>query len=88
MSRYIQKADCETLVLDEETMILHPERLTVTKISPVGGFCWTQLNQEQTLASLTEAVCRHYADTGSGVGGDIEQFLTDLLECGLLEVRE
>jgi len=88
MSRYIQKADCETIVLDEETMILSPESLTVTKVSPVGGFCWTQLNQEQTLASLTDAVCRHYAGADSGVSGDIEQFLTDLLECGLIEARE
>ncbi|MBC8080494.1 MAG: PqqD family protein [Gorillibacterium sp.] len=88
MNHYIRKSSCETIVLDDETMILNPESLTITKISQVGGFCWSQLSAAQSVHTLSAAVQEHYGDTELSVEQDITEFLFDLLECGLIEAKE
>ncbi|MCL6458741.1 MAG: PqqD family protein [Gorillibacterium sp.] len=88
MSQYTRRPNCETIVLDNETMILDPDSLTMTKISSVGGFCWSQLSESQSIDSLSRAVREHYEGTDSSVEQDISSFLFKLLECGLIEAGE
>lgn len=86
MNRYVRKPNCETIVLDGEIMILNPVGCTITKISPVGGFCWSLLSLAHSIDSLSSAVRDHYEGTDPSVEQDISSFLNDLLECELIEV--
>lgn len=85
MNRYVRKLNCETIVLDDEIMILNPAGFTITKISPVGGFCWSLLSLAHSVNSLSAAVREHYEETGPSVEQDISGFLNGLLECDLIE---
>lgn len=88
MNRYVRKLNCETIVLDDEIMILNPDGFTLTKISPVGGFCWSLLSSAHSTSSLSAAVHEHYQGTDSSVEQDISGFLDDLLECELIEAAD
>jgi len=86
MPKYIRSPNCEAVHLDGEWMILHAEHCTVTKINEVGGFCWNLLHQPQTLSSLVKAVKTNYSITDdSSIDNDIQTFLSDLMNCGLVE---
>jgi hypothetical protein len=88
MHRYVRKQNCETIMLDDEIMILNPTGLTITKISPVGGFCWSLLSAVHSIDSLSAAVHAHYEGTDPSVEQDISGFLDDLLECELIEAAD
>lgn len=88
MNRYVRKQYCETIVLDDEIMILNPAGLTITKISPVGGFCWSLLSAAYSIDSLSAAVRERYEGTDPSVEQDISGFLDDLLECELIEAAD
>lgn len=88
MNRYVRKLNCETIFLDDEIMILNPDGFTLTKISPVGGFCWSLLSVAHSTDSLSAAVCEHYQGTDPSVEQDISGFLDDLLECELIEAAD
>ena len=88
MSRYVRKLNCETIVLDDEIVILNPDGLTLTKLSPVGGFCWSLLSLAHSTDSLSAAVREHYQGTVPSVDQDISGFLNDLLECELIEAAD
>lgn len=84
-TQYIQKANCETVLVDGDWMILHPEAFTITRVNAVGGFLWTLLQTAQTLPSLANAIHEKYGDVSRPVEHDICTFLSDMLECGLIE---
>ena len=82
---YIRKSQPETVVIDDETMILHPNRFTITKVNHVGSYCWSLLEKPHSEATLSEAVRQHYNTTDPNVEQDIRDFLDALLECELIE---
>lgn len=84
MARYVQKSSYETTHLDNEWIILNTEEYTVTKLNDLGGFCWSLLKEEQTSESLTQAVGREYQATKVSER-EIEEFLSHLMECGLVK---
>lgn len=84
MARYVQKSNYESTHLDNEWIILNTDDYTVTKLNDIGGFCWSLLEAEQTLESLTQAVGREYLETKVS-GREIEEFLSQLMECGLVK---
>jgi hypothetical protein len=88
MIRYVRRPNCETIVLDNETMILNPDGMTITRISEAGFFCWSQLSEMHSFDSLSAAVREHYGETELAVEQDISEFLQQLLECGLIETRD
>lgn len=85
MNRYVKKQSCETIILDDEIMILHPERFTITKLSHVGGFCWSLLAAAHSIDTLSAAVREQYEVALHSVEEDVSDFLNRLLECELIE---
>lgn len=84
MARYVQKSSYESTHLDNEWIILNTDDYTVTKLNDIGGFCWSLLEAEQTLESLTQAVGREYLETEVSER-EMEEFLSQLMECGLVK---
>ncbi|AND41917.1 PqqD family protein [Cytobacillus oceanisediminis] len=84
MARHVQKSSYESTHLDNEWIILNTDDYTVTKLNDIGGFCWSLLEAEQTLESLTQAVGREYLETKVSER-EIQEFLSQLMECGLVK---
>lgn len=85
MTRYIQKNNYETVELDGEWIILNTADYTVTKLNEVGGFCWLLLSEAQTADSLAQAVHEKYEWVTDTVDMDMERFLSELMQCGLIQ---
>jgi hypothetical protein len=84
MTLYVRNPACEAIELDGETMILNPDGLTITQLSPVGSYCWSLLSGAHSADSLSSAVRSHYEETDLAVEQDISRFLHELMECGLI----
>jgi hypothetical protein len=82
--KYSRKSDCDTTHLDDEWIILNPDAFTVTKLNEAGGFCWSLLEKEQTIKSLSQAVEKRYQLDYEMNEEDIKEFLSDLISCGLI----
>jgi hypothetical protein len=82
---YVRKNQYEAIQLDGEWIILNTDDYTITQLNAMGGFCWSVLNQTQTLQSLIQAVHDKYEAVTETVEKDIEAFLSDLMRCGLLK---
>jgi formylmethanofuran dehydrogenase subunit A len=83
--QYRRKSNYETANLDDEWIILNTDQYTITKLNETGGYCWGLLSNIQTLESLCEAVVQKYDQGCEGVKEDMDRFLLELLECGLIE---
>ncbi|WP_028610131.1 PqqD family protein [Paenibacillus harenae] len=88
MTLYIRNPSCEAIELDGETMILNPDGLTITQLSPVASYCWSLLSETHSAGSLSSAVRSHYEETDLAVEQDISLFLRELMECGLIAAAE
>ncbi|NYE03873.1 hypothetical protein F4694_000592 [Bacillus niacini] len=86
MVEYIRKSTFETVHFDGEVIILNTDNYTLTKLNETGGFCWSLLNESQSVESLRESIFRHFETENNNVQGDIEVFLEGLLECDLIKV--
>ena len=86
-TQYIQKRNYEATELDDEWIILDSDRLTVTKLNHVGGYCWSLLKEPQSSISLTRKVMQDFSSNlhEELVISDIEDFLLNLKRCGLIK---
>jgi hypothetical protein len=87
MTHFIQKGNVEAIELDGEWIILNTEQYTITKLNGVGGLCWSLLNKIQTVETLTNSLVEEYkaVQNKEQVKQDVEEFLSNLSECGLIE---
>ncbi|MFB3161350.1 PqqD family protein [Neobacillus sp. 179-J 1A1 HS] len=87
MTHFIQKGNVEATELDGEWIILNTEQYTITKLNGVGGLCWSLLNEVQTVDTLTNSLVEEYkaVQTKEHIKQDIEEFLSNLTQCGLIE---
>lgn len=85
MTRYVWRNHFETVELDGEWIILDTDQFTVTKLNAMGGFCWSLLHSAQTLSSLLQAVHNRYESVSAAVETELDLFLTELMDCGLLK---
>jgi hypothetical protein len=83
--QFRRKSNYETAHFDDEWIILNTEQYTLTKLNETGGFCWGLLNDIQTVDSLCEAIIHKYDHGCEGVREDMNRFLLELHECGLIE---
>lgn len=85
--RYMQKDNIEATRLDDEWLLLNPDLYTVTTLNGTGGICWSCLREAQTIDSLIRAMDAEYDLNGfyEDVARDLEDFLTELIRCGLIE---
>lgn len=86
-TQYIQKGNYEATELDGEWIILNTDQFTITKLNDEGGYCWSMLNEVQTTDSLTHSLLEKFSITENElqVKKDIEEFLANLFQCGLIE---
>ena len=80
---YIQKSNYETTQFEDEWIILNTDNYTITKLNDLGGFCWSLLNEPQTLTNLQQAIKKEFQNEADEL--DIESFLSDLIQCGLVK---
>jgi len=85
IATYIQKSNYEITQLDDELLILDMDLYTITKLNAVGGACWALLGKVQTVESLVLAIQERYRLSNEQIKSDIEFFLNDLLQCGLIQ---
>jgi hypothetical protein len=83
--RYIRKIGFETVWLDEEWIVIDTERLMVTRLNDAGWHVWTLLGSMQTVDSLVQHLRRDFDAAPEIVAADVEMFLAELSQCGLLE---
>ncbi|WHY75025.1 PqqD family protein [Fictibacillus enclensis] len=79
----------ETTQLEEEWIILDTEHFHVTKLNQVGGFCWSRLQEEQTIESLVQALLESYdlerhVDMDS-LYQDVQTFILQLESASLIK---
>jgi HEPN domain-containing protein len=84
MKKYIKKSAFDCTQFDDDWIIINTENFTVTKVNKVGGYCWTLLESEQTAEAIMQAVQEGYPTIEELTTQDIEQFLDELLQYGLL----
>ncbi len=84
MMRYIQKKDCEIFKTDNEWMIFNSNEFMVTTVNEVGGFCWSLLREECSISEMVQAINKQYV-LEEPIEKDIELFLSNLMDCGLIE---
>lgn len=85
MVQYIHKSNYETTQFDGEWIILNTDNYTITKLNGSGGFCWSMLSKAQTVDSLSKAVELEFGSDCINVKEDIQAFLLDLVDCGLIQ---
>jgi hypothetical protein len=84
MVQYIRKNNYETTHFDDEWIVLNTDNYTLTRLNETGGFCWSLLNEVQTVESLSDVIVRKYGKKCDDINEEIELFLNDLLKCGLV----
>lgn len=84
MTKYIQSNNYETTQFEDEWIILNTDNFTVTKLNEVGGFCWLQLSEAKTIDSIHDAVTEKFSRISETAKDDIEEFLINLIQCGLV----
>lgn len=86
MSRWYKRNESvETMEVDQEWMILHPEKYTVTKLNEVGGLCWSLLKDNQTIDTLTQELLKEYVVEEEKIRQDVLKFFDELFQLGLIE---
>ncbi|WP_226667530.1 PqqD family protein [Metabacillus litoralis] len=84
MNLYIKEREYETVQLDEEWIVMNTDKFTVTKLNGIGGYCWSLLENPQSIQSITQLVEIHYQIKNSTLSNDIEDFISELINFGLV----
>jgi|HigsolmetaGSP12D_1036236.scaffolds.fasta_scaffold01176_3 hypothetical protein len=85
---YRRMEDVEALDMDGEPILLDQRTFTVTKLNETGGFIWESLAETRTREELVALVSSRYDADREAVSGDLDLFLKQMMEIGLIEVEE
>jgi Coenzyme PQQ synthesis protein D (PqqD) len=87
MTQFIQKGNVEVTELDGEWIILNTDQYTITKLNGAGGYCWSLLNEMQSVDTLIKSLMEEYKSDQNKeqIKQDVEEFLSHLSDCGLIE---
>ncbi|QOR65459.1 PqqD family protein [Cytobacillus suaedae] len=86
MISYIRKDEIDAVELDGEWIILNSFNYTITTLNNMGGFCWSLLNNACTVQDIVQSIKHQFMlEKVESVEEDIEAFLEDLIECGLIK---
>ena len=83
MGKYIKKSNFDTTQIDDEWIILNTDNYTITKVNDMGGFCWSLLDESQSSTSLHQRIKENF--NSSTTAEDVEIYLQQLMDCGLIE---
>lgn len=84
---YIKLEEFETTQLEDEWIVLNTANFTITTLNDVGGYCWSLLNEPQSVDSLSERVAGKFSPPVDKeiIKKDIDTFISRLIECGLIK---
>jgi hypothetical protein len=82
MVQFIQKNSFDATHIEDEWIILDTEQFTVTRLNELGGFCWLKLREAQSVDTLREAIDQEFGAVCENAS--IDNFLSDLMKCGLI----
>ncbi|SDC02314.1 Coenzyme PQQ synthesis protein D (PqqD) [Paenibacillus sp. UNCCL117] len=82
---YRRAANAEAFEVEGQWVIMHADQYTITKLNEVGGLIWSKLGEEQTSEALVGAILDQYEITEPEAERDVDAFLTQLLQLGLIE---
>ncbi len=84
---YIKLGEFETTQLEDEWIVLNTENFTITTLNEVGGYCWSLLNEIQSVDTLSERVIDKFSPPVEKeiIKKDIDTFILRLIECGLIK---
>ncbi|OKL36578.1 PqqD family protein [Domibacillus mangrovi] len=85
MTSYIRKEGYDTVELNDEWIILNSQEYTVTTLNEVGGYCWKLLHEKQTAKTIVQELKGEYDIDKESVQADIETFLSNLMQYGLIQ---
>lgn len=77
-------ADMEAIAIGEEWIVLHTDRLTVTKMNEVGSFIWSELKADGDVGSLARKLQERYEIDEATASRDVQLFVSDLEKVGLI----
>jgi hypothetical protein len=86
MSGYMRHDAVEVLEMDEEVILLNKDSFTVTKLNETGGFVWDSLEETLTLEELEERVSGRFSADRDTVIGDLQLFLKQMTDIGLIRL--
>lgn len=84
---YIKVEEFETTQLEDEWIVLNTANFTITTLNEVGGYCWSLLNETQSIDSLSERVIDKFSPPVAKeiIKKDLDTFISRLIECGLIK---
>lgn len=74
--------------LHQQISVFLPGGESVFNLDPVGSFIWQNLSQKKSYSDLLEAILTEYRVSKKQARADLDQFLEQMLDFGLItEVR-
>jgi hypothetical protein len=71
----------------DEVVVLDLGSREIHGLEGVGAFVWERLGDEPTMEELTAAVVERYRVDAAEAAADLERFVAELVETGLVERR-
>ena len=85
MGRYPKRAEHMAYrIIDNEAVIVSPMESEVTILNEVGAFIWKIIDGSQDTAQIAKELCREYGVSEEEAKRDIEEFIEDLMNKGLV----
>lgn len=75
----------ESAELDGTWVIMNAEKATLTRLSGVGGYIWSVLQQARTTNEVVAGIVSEYEVARNTARTDVERFLQELLDIGAVE---
>ncbi|HMB51789.1 MAG TPA: PqqD family protein [Thermoanaerobaculia bacterium] len=69
----------------DEVVVLDLDSREIHGLEGVGAFVWERLGDEPTMEELTAAVVERYRVDAERAAADLERFVGELVEAGLVE---
>jgi DNA-binding transcriptional ArsR family regulator len=80
-----RRAEVRFRVVGEEGVVIRQDAAEVLAVNEVGASILSLLDAERTLADVLEALSLEYATDGESLRRDVEAFLVELREAGVVE---
>jgi hypothetical protein len=85
-NQYRWEGNVESVDVEGDWLIMHPETMTITKLEDVAAYIWSNLKNPATATEVVDAVLSEFAVSREVAEPEVEKFLSELMQIGLLEV--
>ena len=83
---YRWEANVESMDVQGDWIVMHPENMTITKLQDVAAYIWSRLRDPATTAELVNDVLSVFAVTRDVAEPEVAEFLHELIRIGIIEV--